>query len=90
MYRRMNHFMSKYSKAKVFAVDYRLAPQHPFPCALIDAVSGYLHLLETHDPEKIVFMGDSCRRQFGFSYSIVINGNEIAITSWSLWFITLG
>jgi acetyl esterase/lipase len=40
--------------------DYRLAPEHPFPAALEDALSAYRWLLDQQiKPEHIVFMGDS-------------------------------
>jgi acetyl esterase/lipase len=43
-----------------FALDYRLAPEHPFPAAVLDAVSGYRWLLEEgFPPDKIVIGGDS-------------------------------
>ncbi|KAJ3274058.1 hypothetical protein HDV01_003551 [Terramyces sp. JEL0728] len=47
------------SKSKVYSINYRLAPQNPYPCALIDAVSGYLHLLKRFHSANIVFQGDS-------------------------------
>jgi epsilon-lactone hydrolase len=44
----------------VFAPDYRLAPEHPFPAALDDVVSAYRGLLdEGYSPKNIVFAGDS-------------------------------
>ncbi|KAJ3329048.1 hypothetical protein HDU91_003947, partial [Kappamyces sp. JEL0680] len=52
--------MSRYARAKVFAINYSLAPQAPYPCGLIDAISAYLHLLDLgYRPEHIVIMGDS-------------------------------
>ncbi|KAI0010378.1 alpha/beta-hydrolase [Xylariaceae sp. FL0662B] len=46
-------------KARVFAPEYRLAPQFPFPCGLQDCLAAYLHLLTTQDPSTIVLAGDS-------------------------------
>ena len=41
-------------------VDYRLAPEHPFPASLHDVLAAYRWLLETGTPaEKIVIVGDS-------------------------------
>ena len=45
---------------KVLAIDYRLAPEHPFPAALDDALSAYHWLLsQGYDPATIVVAGDS-------------------------------
>ncbi|KAF2472576.1 alpha/beta-hydrolase [Lindgomyces ingoldianus] len=47
-------------KARVLAPRYRLAPQFPFPCGLMDCLAAYLYLLEEkHDPSTIVLAGDS-------------------------------
>ena len=46
--------------ARALSVDYRLAPEDPFPAAVSDAVKGYRWLLaEGVDPSKIVIAGDS-------------------------------
>src|SRR6202012_3886667 len=52
--------LSKYSGMPTFAIDYRLAPEHPFPAAEDDAYAAYRWLLaQGHDPAKIVVAGDS-------------------------------
>jgi len=47
------------TKIKVVAVLYRLAPEHPFPAGVDDAVSVYKKLLETYNPDHIVIYGTS-------------------------------
>ncbi|KAI9570347.1 Alpha/Beta hydrolase protein [Boletus coccyginus] len=53
--------MSKYTETRVFAIDYRLAPETCFPGPLHDVVSAYLRLTEDlHVPaENVVLAGDS-------------------------------
>ncbi|WP_018180594.1 alpha/beta hydrolase [Jongsikchunia kroppenstedtii] len=49
------------SGAALYVLDYRLAPEHPCPAAVDDAVAAYLELVEKHGlrPESIAIAGDS-------------------------------
>jgi acetyl esterase/lipase len=48
------------SRARVLLIDYRLAPEHPFPAALEDARAAYRFLLDQgFDPRRIAIGGDS-------------------------------
>jgi acetyl esterase/lipase len=52
--------LSRASGARVLGLDYRLAPENPFPAAVEDSVSAYRWLLSQGvEPNKIVIGGDS-------------------------------
>lgn len=46
--------------ARVLSIDYRLAPEHPFPAAVDDAVAAYRWLIgQGVRPERLLLSGDS-------------------------------
>jgi cation diffusion facilitator CzcD-associated flavoprotein CzcO/acetyl esterase/lipase len=52
--------ISRATRAPVWLVDYRRAPEHPYPAAIEDAVSAYRGLLESGlDPARIAIAGES-------------------------------
>jgi len=51
--------IAHYARIPVVAALYRLAPEHPFPAAVDDAVAVYRELLKTHQPEQIAIYGTS-------------------------------
>ena len=54
-----SHFAAR-AGARVLNVDYRLAPEHPFPAAVDDALSAYQWALDNGTPaSRIVIAGDS-------------------------------
>lgn len=67
-------------KARVLAPRYRLAPQFPFPCGLMDCLAAYLFLLEQkHDPSTIVLAGDSAGGGMVLSLLIILRDQNIPL-----------
>ena len=76
--------------ACVLYFDYRLAPEHPFPAALEDAVAVYRWLAGRLDPGQIAFMGDSAGGGLALATlhklrdeGIALPGAVVAVSPWT-------
>ncbi|KAJ3259309.1 hypothetical protein HK103_002507 [Boothiomyces macroporosus] len=79
MYRRNAYDYTQNTDAAAFTISYRLAPQNPYPCPLIDCVSAYIHLLEKFDASKIILMGDSAGGSLVLSTILVLRDMGIKV-----------
>jgi acetyl esterase/lipase len=59
-HRELISHLSRTAGARALAINYRLAPEHPFPAAVEDATTAYRWLLKNGvEPGRIVIAGDS-------------------------------
>src|SRR6266498_3688117 len=92
--------LSKISGAHILAIEYRLAPQQPFPAALCDVLASYLYLInppndarfKPYKPEQIVIFGDNAGGGLAISLGLVLRDLGLSppagIISWVSFYTT--
>lgn len=66
--------------AKVFALDYRLSPEHKFPAQLEDAMRAYRWLLQKGaDPGRMVLAGDSAGGNLAMALLLRLRDSGVAM-----------
>ena len=74
-------FLAANAAATVLSVDYRLAPEHPFPAAFDDALAGFRWAAAEAaklgaDPARIAVAGDSAGGNLAAAVSLYSRGDE--------------
>ncbi|KAI0964265.1 hypothetical protein AcW1_001125 [Taiwanofungus camphoratus] len=80
--------LAKHLDARVFAVDYRLAPETRFPGPLHDVISAYLRLVnDLHiPPENIIVAGDSAGGGLSLALFMYLRDNDYPLPSGAILF----
>jgi len=89
-HRGLCHGIAGAAGVRVLALDYRLAPEHPFPAALDDAVAAFQWLAgEVGGPERVALAGDSAGGGLAVATAVALSernlGKPAAIAALSPW-----
>jgi acetyl esterase/lipase len=72
--------LARLTGSVAFVADYRLAPEHPFPAALDDAVAAYRGLLELgHGASDISIVGDSAGAGLTLATAVALRDAGLAL-----------
>jgi len=82
--------LAKTFEGVVWSLDYRLAPEHPFPAALDDALAAFDHIVASGvDPASIAVAGDSAAGGLAVGVLIALRKRDVragvcwAISPWA-------
>jgi monoterpene epsilon-lactone hydrolase len=79
-YRSMCARLAKATRARIFAVDYRLAPEFPFPAAIQDAAGAYRGIVKQGvAPSSIVIAGDSAGGNLTVATLLSLRESEVPL-----------
>jgi acetyl esterase/lipase len=77
-YRHLAAAIALAARSPALVIDYRLAPEHPYPAAVQDAVNAYLWLRDTGgDDGRIVVAGDSSAGGLVMSFLLALRERDL-------------
>lgn len=77
-HRRLAYDISAACGARILVIDYRLAPEHPFPAAVDDAATAWRWLLrQGFTPERLAIAGDSAGG--GLTLATLVNLRDLKL-----------
>jgi len=75
------------TKARILSIDYRLAPEHPYPQGIEDCISSYKWLLSRRfDPKNIIISGDSAGGYFTLIMLVRLRNDGIPLPAGAILF----
>ena len=79
--------LAQYSKLPVLTFDYRLAPEHPYPAALEDALKVWNHLISSgYHAKDIIISGDSAGGNLALALTLYLKEHEQSLPKYLLLF----
>lgn len=71
-HRNLTFALAQACEAEVFSLDYRLAPEHPFPAAVDDARAAWRWLIDQgRDPAQTMIAGDSAGGGLALAFTVL-------------------
>lgn len=78
-HRHVTAHLAELSRGEVYSLDYRLAPEAPFPAAVEDAVSAYKALIDLAPGRGVVLAGDSAGGGLVFAAAVAVRDHGLPL-----------